>query len=209
MTKTHLLDQFRRDPCGVGPRFIGCNIERPVLFVNPSEDTQVGPEACPCSFTSVAMDSAMTIPMVIARPCAHPVGHRGMVRMATSIALPCIGLEECATRGHVISHQVLAGSPVCMITAPPALLSRVPRDHTANRWPIVRRGAVPLPLIGAPPGRIRRVRVRGACCPSRARACLQSMRASRAKWAHSAESDSGPEPLLQLAARSRFHGLLG
>jgi hypothetical protein len=159
------LDQFRRDPLCIDHGLIRYDIAMQALFVDTPEDTQGGPEACPRSFTGVAMDLALATPIVIPRPCAHAAGPRGMARMAPTIALPCIGIEGCAAGGHVISHKAVAGSPVGMITAPPALLTRVPRDNADDGGAIDGIGAVSLVRVGAPPGGIRRVRVRCAFSP--------------------------------------------
>ena len=113
------------------------------------EGTQVGTERCARPLTGVAMDLAATIPIVIPCPFAHPVGHRGMARMAPTITLPFIGIEPRATGGHVGSNKNVAGLPVRMVADPPALLARVARDDADDGGPIVDIGAVALALIGA------------------------------------------------------------
>ena len=139
------------------------------------------------------MDLALTIPMVIPRPFAPPVGNRGMVRMATPITRPFIRIEQRATGGHVVGDQVRAGLSVRMVTDPPALLSRVPRDNTDDRRPIVRIGAVPLTLIGAPPGRIRRVTVRRAFFPPRSGTTRQPRRPCPSSGRSGRMHSDGPE----------------
>jgi hypothetical protein len=167
VTKTHPLDQFRCDPFGIDHGFIRGDIEMQVLFVDTPEGTQVGPECCACPLTGIAMDLALTISMVIPRPFAHPVGNRGMARMAPPITLPFISTEQRAPRRHIVSNQVMAGLPVCMVADPPALLSRVARDDTDDGGTIIRIGAMSFALVGASPGWIRRVRVRRAFFPPR------------------------------------------
>jgi hypothetical protein len=76
------------------------------------------------------MDRALTIPMVIPRPFAHPVADSRVAGMAPTITLPCISIEQRATRRHMVSDQVVAGLPVGMVADPPALLARVARDNT-------------------------------------------------------------------------------
>jgi hypothetical protein len=79
------------------------DIEVQVVCVDTSEGTHVGTERCARPLAAVAMDLALTITIVIPRPFAHPVGHRGMARIATTITLPFISIEPCATRRHVVS----------------------------------------------------------------------------------------------------------
>jgi hypothetical protein len=71
------------------------------------------------------MDLALAITILIPRPFAYPVGNGGMARMAATIALPFVGIEPRAARGHVVGHEGVAGLPVRMVADPPALLARV------------------------------------------------------------------------------------
>jgi hypothetical protein len=126
--------------------FIRRHIEMQGLFVDTPEGPQVGTKRRPRPRTGVAMDPALAVTVVIARPFAHPVGNRGMARMATSITLPCIGIEPCARGGHVVGHEGVAGWPVRMVADPPALLACVARDDADHGGTIVGRGAVPFLL---------------------------------------------------------------
>jgi hypothetical protein len=123
-----------------------------VLLVDTPEGTQIGPERCARSLAAVAMDLAPTITIVIPGPFAHPVGNRSMAQMTPTITLPLISIEPRASRGHIVSNQVAAGLPVCMVTDPPALLPRVARDDTDDGRAIVPISPVPFALVGAPPG---------------------------------------------------------
>jgi hypothetical protein len=146
------------------------------------------------------MDLALTITIVIPGPFTHPVGNCGMARMATTITLPFIGIEPCATGGHVISNQVVAGWPVRMVADPQALLARVARDDADDGGTIVSIGAMPFPLIGAPAWRIVGVAMRRACFPPRAgparppqRPCQPACRSapSRSGWLGGAVAGCG------------------
>jgi hypothetical protein len=130
--------------------------------VDTPKGTQIGPERCARPLAGVAMDLTLAITIVIPRPFAHPVGHRGMTRMTATITLPFISIEQRASRRHVVSHQVATGVPVGMVADPPALLSRVARDDTDDGRAIVRIRPMPFALVGAPPRWIYRVRVRCA-----------------------------------------------
>jgi hypothetical protein len=59
-----------------------------------------------------AIDLAWTIPLIIPRPSVHTLGNRGLERMAATIALPCVGREPHAARGHIFGHEVVARLPV-------------------------------------------------------------------------------------------------
>jgi hypothetical protein len=88
-----------RDAFGIDHGFIRRDIEMQVLFVDTPEGTQIGPERGARSLAAVAVDLAPTLTIVIPGPFAHPVGHRGMARMATAITLPLIRIEPRATGG--------------------------------------------------------------------------------------------------------------
>jgi hypothetical protein len=135
--------------------------------VETPEGTPVGTERRICPLAGVAMDLALAVTVVIACPFAHPVGNRGMARMATSITLPFIGIEPCATGGHVVGDQVVAGLPVRMVADPQALRVRVARDDADDGGTSVGRGAVPFALLGAPAWRVGGIATGRACFPLR------------------------------------------
>jgi hypothetical protein len=118
--------------------------------VDASERTEVRAERRTGSFARVAVDLASAITIPIPRPFAHTMRNRGMVRMAAAIALPFVGIEQGAARGHIVGNEGMAGLPVRVVTDPPALLACVPRDDADDGRPIVGIGAVPFTLIGAP-----------------------------------------------------------
>jgi hypothetical protein len=120
--------------------------------MNAPKDTQVGAERCPCSLAGVAVDFAAAIPIIIPCPLVHAVADGGMRRMAATITLPFVGIEQGAAWGHVVGNESVAGLPIRMVTDPQALLARVARDDADNGGTIVRIGAVSLALIGASTG---------------------------------------------------------
>src|SRR5688572_22576194 len=138
-----------------------------VLFVNTPEGTQVGTKRRTRALTGVAVHFTLALPISIPGPFAYTMANRGMSWMTAPVALPFISIEQRAPRGDVVSHQVTAGLPVCMVADPPALLARVARDDADDGRAIVGISAVPLALVGAAPGWIRRVRVRRAFFPLR------------------------------------------
>jgi hypothetical protein len=127
---THASDQLGLDSFRIDHSFIRCHVEMEVPLVDPTEGTQVGAECRSSPFAGVAMDLALAITIVVPRPFAYPVGHGGISRMAATIALPFVGIEARAARGHVVGHEGVAGLPVRVVADPPGLLARVARDHT-------------------------------------------------------------------------------
>ena len=149
---THAPNQLRCHPFRIDQGFIGRHIQMQVLLVNTSESTQVGTKCRTRSLAGVAMHFASAIAIIIPRPFVYTMADGAMPRMATTIALPLIGIEFCAARRNVLHDQSGAGARVGMVADPPALLSRVARDDTDDGRAIVRIGAVPFALVGAPPG---------------------------------------------------------
>ena len=146
------------------------------MLVDAPEGTQVGPKRRARPLAGVAMDLALAITIVIPRPFAHPVGSRGMARMAAAITLPFVGIEQRAALGHVFRDEVVAGLPVRMVTDPPALLACLARDDADDRGTIVRIGAVPFALIGALAWRIKRVAMRRTFFPLRSGTARRTQR---------------------------------
>jgi hypothetical protein len=90
-----------------------------------------------------------------------------MARMTPPVTLPLIGVEQRAARRDILRDQGGTGMGVGMVADPPALLSRLARDHTDDGGTIIGIGAMPLAFIGAPPGRIGGISMRGAFFPPR------------------------------------------
>src|SRR5919197_36393 len=125
-----------------------------VLLMHTPEATQVGADCRACSLTGVAMDLTEAIPIGIPRPLVYAVADGGMGRMATTIALPLVGIESCATGRHVVGNEVVAGPRVRVITHPEAVLTCLPRYQTNNGWAIVGISAMPFALIRASTWRV-------------------------------------------------------
>jgi hypothetical protein len=133
-----------------------------VWLVDTFEGTQVGTQRRARPLAGVAMDLALAITMIIPRPFAHPMGNRGMARLAAAITLPFVGIEPCAVQGHMVDKEIVAGLPVRVVADPQVLLAHLVRDDTDDGRTIVGIGAVPFALIGTPPGRISGVAMRRA-----------------------------------------------
>jgi hypothetical protein len=108
-----------------------------VLLMNTSESTQVSMKRRGCPITSIAMDLASAIPVIIPCPLARTVPDGGVEWIVGTIALPLVGIELCPANSNVFGNQPLTGPHMCVITHPEALLARLPRDQTmigSNRW---------------------------------------------------------------------------
>jgi hypothetical protein len=136
--------------------------------MNPPKRPQKRAPSCTSPFAGVAVNLALAITIIIARPLAHAVTDGRMGRMTATIALPCIGIQRCAARWDVGGDQGVAGPRVRMIAHPEAVLTRLPRHHTQNRWAIVGRGPMPLALVRASTWRVMRGAMWGAFFPPRA-----------------------------------------
>jgi len=108
--------------------------------------------------------------------------------LGPAIALPLVGMEPRATRGDVLCDQRRAAPPIGLVTNPEVLLTRVPRDDTDQRWPVVGVGPVPLALLGTPPGRISGITMGRTVFPRRfgtvrppQRWCRSSPRSARSR----------------------------
>jgi hypothetical protein len=98
------------------------------LLMHASKGPEVRAKPSPSALAGGAMDRALAVTILVPRPFAHPMGTRGLVRMAAAITLPFGGIEQGAAWGHVVGHERVAGLPVRVVTDPPALLARVARD---------------------------------------------------------------------------------
>src|SRR6266511_2260468 len=158
---------MRCDAFRIDQGFIRRHIEMQVLLMNTAEGAQVSTERRTCPFTSIAVDLALAITIIIPRPLVHAVADGRMAPMTAAIALPLIGIKPRAARCNIFGNQRLTGPRIRVVTHPEALLTRLPRDHTDDRGAIVGIGAMPFPFIGAPTGWIGGIQMRGAFFPRR------------------------------------------
>jgi hypothetical protein len=171
---------MRRDLFRIDDRLIRRDVEMQGLLVDPSEGAQVGAERRACPFTGVAVDLALTITIIIPGPFVGAVTYAGVGGMAAVIALPFVGVEHRADNRDILRDPVVTSPLGRVIANPEAVLARVPRHHTDKGWAIIGIGAVTLPLISAPPGRISRVRMECAVFPPRSGTARPPQRRCRA-----------------------------
>jgi len=113
------------------------------------------------------MHFASAIAIIIPGPFVSTMADGGMRWMTAAIALPFVGVQPRAASWDIFGDERVARPCVCVVAYPQALLARVPRNDADDGGPIVGIGAVPFALIGAPPGRIGGVAMRGAFFPPR------------------------------------------
>lgn len=135
--------------------------------MHSTEGPQIGPKPGACPLTGVAVHLTPAIAIIVPRPLVHAVANRRMARMTPAVALPFISIKPRAAHRNVLRDQRRAGARIGMVADPPALLSRLTRDQTDDGGPIIGVGPVPPSLIGAAPGRIGGVSMRGAFFPPR------------------------------------------
>jgi hypothetical protein len=135
--------------------------------MNPTEGTQIGPQCCACPLTGVAVHLTPAIAIIIPRPLVNAMANSRMARMTPPVAVPFISIEPRAAHRDVLRDQRRAGARIGMVADPQALLSRLARDQTDDGGTIIAVGPVPLSLVGATPGRIGGVSMRGAFFPPR------------------------------------------
>jgi hypothetical protein len=136
--------------------------------MNPTEGPQIGPQRCAGPLTGVAVHLTPAIAIIIPRPFVNAVTNSGMARVTPPVAWPCIRREPRAGHRAVLRDQRWAGARLGMVAAPQALRPRLAREQTEAGGTIMGVGPVPLPPMGATPGRVGGVSRRRAFVPPHA-----------------------------------------
>ena len=163
----HPADQLGCDLFRIDHGLIHGQVEMQVLLMHTAESTEIGPKRGARPLASVAVHLTPAIAIIIPCPLMHAVADRRVAEMAPAIAWPLIGIEPRAANRDVLRDQLRAGACMGMVAGPPALLPRLARDQTDDGGTIIGVGPVPLSLVGATPGRIGGVSMRGAFFPPR------------------------------------------
>jgi hypothetical protein len=125
VTDAQSSNQMGSDVFSVEHRFIWRDVVIEERFVVPAEDTPIGAERRTGPFTGVAMDPPSAIPLIIAGPFVDPRADGGMGWMTPVITLPCIGVEDSALARDMLSDEVRARAPVCVVAHPETRLARL------------------------------------------------------------------------------------
>ena len=91
--------------------------------MNTPKHPQKRAQPCTRSFAGVAVDLALAIPIIIARPFADTVAHRGMGWMTAAVALPFVCVQLRAVSRNVLGDERLARS-ACPRGHPPKTAAR-------------------------------------------------------------------------------------
>jgi hypothetical protein len=165
--KAHPSDQLGCDSFRIHHGFIRRHVEMQVWLVNTPKNTQVGPERCAGSLAGIGVHLAPAIAIIIPGPFVDAVAHGGVGRVAATIALPFICIQDCALQRDVFGDQGSAGALVRTVAHPQALLARVARDNADDGGPIVGVGPMAFALIGASTRRVTGIAMGRAVFPPR------------------------------------------
>jgi hypothetical protein len=190
---THPLNQRRCDALRMDHGCIRRHLERQVALMDSTEGAQIGAKRCAGPLAGVAVHLTWAISLIIPRPLVHAVADRRVVGMAPALALPLIGVEPRAAHRDVLRGQRRAGARLGRLAAPHALLPRLAREQTDERGTLMGVGPVPVPFLGAPPGRSGGVSMGGACFPPRCGTAPRLQRRCPPSWPSVPSHEGGPE----------------
>ncbi len=109
VAETHPPNDRRAHAFGIRHRLVGRDIVGQRVLVDAAEGAQEGAQTSPRTFTTVAMDFAYSIPIVIACPFLYAVADAGVARMHAPIVGRLICIEDRATTRHVAFNNGLGG----------------------------------------------------------------------------------------------------
>jgi hypothetical protein len=114
-------------------------------------------ERRPRSFTTVAMDFAYAITIVIACPFMLSVIDCRVVRLDSMVTAVLVGIDDRPLRWNRFGENAVTGGFVTVRNHPAALFARVAADDMNDRRTVVVIGTMPRLLIRAAAGWIVRV----------------------------------------------------
>ena len=120
-----------------------------------------------CSFTTIAVDLAHTIAIVITRPLVLSVIDGRVLRLDPMVAAILVGVDDCSRRWTGFGQNAVAGRLVTMSDDPAALFARLTTDDMNDWRSVVVIGPMSRLLIRAATGRVIRVVMRLAFFPPR------------------------------------------
>ena len=174
--KAHSLNDNLGNPFRVRHRFVSGNVSRQMLLVNAAKHSQIGTQPRACSFTTIAMNFADAVSILISGPLSTPVALSSrpdsrVLRLELLFnscrTAPFICLEDGRTLRHTTLHYLKAGLGVRPLAHKVAPRPRRAPHHREDRRTSRLIGAVSFALVGPSSGRIARVEVRVAFSPQR------------------------------------------
>ena len=157
VAETHALYNRWRDSLGICHRFVGRHIVGQIIFVDAPERPQERPQTSARTFTTIAVDFAYAIAVIITRPFLHTMAHTRVLRMHIRIVRCLIGVQDRTLWRHIPFHNYARSRLVGVLEYPIAHLVRCATDQTQDRWSIIVVGAFALLFIGASARRVYRM----------------------------------------------------
>ena len=154
IAETHAPDYDRGDAFGVRHRFIGRDIVGQIVLVDAAERSQERPQSSASTFTTVAMDFAHTVAIIITRPFLDTMADTRMRSMHARIVGGLVRIQDRTLRRHIPFNNRACRRFVGMFQYPIADFVRRATDQTEDWWSVVCVGAFPLCLISAPAWRV-------------------------------------------------------
>lgn len=93
---THAPDHGRGDAFGIRHRFVGRHVVGQIVFVDAPEGSQECTQAGARTFTTVAVNFAHPIAIIITRPFLHTMANARVLGMHARIVGGLIGVEDGA-----------------------------------------------------------------------------------------------------------------
>jgi hypothetical protein len=150
VAESHTLDDGGGDAFDIRHRFVGCYIVGQIVLVDAAERAQERAQTCARSFTTVAMDFANAISIVITRPFLAPMTNGCVARMHARIVGRFIRIHDGALRRHISLNDRAGGRLVSMFEHPIAHLVGAATNQTQDRRPVIGVGALAFLLISTP-----------------------------------------------------------
>jgi hypothetical protein len=150
VAETHAPNHGRGDAFGICHRFIGRHVVGKIVLVDAAERPQEGAQASARTFTTVAVDFAHAIAIIISCPFLGTVADARMLRMHSPIVRRLIGIQDGALRRHIPFNDGACRRLIGMLEHPIAHLVATSADQTQDGWSVVLIGTLAFGLIGAP-----------------------------------------------------------
>ena len=171
---------------GIDERFVGRDVQVEIGFMHAAKRAQERAERRPRSFTTVAMDFAYAITIVIACPFSLSVTDRFVLRVDIGVVCAFVGKQQRAVGRQAGFNNLSAGRTVGVGNHPIAAFATFAADNANNGWTVIGIRAPTSLLIGAAARWIGWVGMRGAFFPP------------RSDTVHRLRSGCLPSPLLEV-----------
>ena len=135
--------------------------------MHAAKRSQERAKRCTRSFTTIAVDFAHAIAIIIPRPLVLTVIDGRVVLHDPMVTAIVVGVNDRPIRRNCFSENTVTSGCIAVRDYPTALFARVATDDMNDRRSVVVIGAMARLLIRAAAGRVIRVAVRVAFFPPR------------------------------------------